>query len=273
MPNACWGQSSYSAQLKSTYQKPDFPWLIWHDTPNPHASVACGGKQTWCECIGESKPFLTSSLQETATRQVLVAGSAAVYHQIALGEPHPAVLLFTMVGKDVKFFQLTATCAPSVSPVSQNPNWRLLWSTIEDISLDITRAEDCFRIAAFSRTIQGYTGYREHFDHLWANATNQTLTKWWVESLIPNSRSFLSISTPPQTPHAHDVALTLPSLVPGPHASTPSSSSMKSSSNVPNQKRRRQSQVSVVLRSIRHKFKHVKVLFTSASKHSEDLQT
>jgi hypothetical protein len=115
-------------------------------TPSINALIILGGSPTWCECIGEVKPFSIPSLANNARRQVLIAGSASIYHQISLGEQHPAVLLFTMVGKDVEFFQLTAMSVPSHS----RPRWRLFWTKVVDYSLDYTRPEDCFTMVAFA---------------------------------------------------------------------------------------------------------------------------
>jgi hypothetical protein len=205
-------------------------------------------------------------LTENATRQVLIAGSAAVYHQIALGEQKPAVLLFTMVGKDVSFLQLTAAPTTSDHPCER---WKLSWTIIANMSLDCTRFEGCFTMAAFSHVIRtNHASYNTHFNGLWGAAANAIKTQWWVEPR-GHSRSSPSPSTSSQAPGEQGLEVT-PSSTTGHEATRESitqSNPTLSGHNVRNRKRPRH--VLLALRVIGQKLRSITVLFTSGSKRSE----
>lgn len=129
-----------------------------------------------------------------------MAAAAVLYHQIALGEPNPKVLGFSIDQAEVKFFHLIAT--PRTDSLPSDKKWSLECNYIEGCDLDGAKPLDMIKLRLFGHGVAANEEtQREWFQRLAQAVDNQEESEvvWWFSnnrSRSPNpSTTTLSLST------------------------------------------------------------------------------
>jgi hypothetical protein len=176
LPDASvYGATQLPATLHGSYQGPDYVWVTKHNEDSDHATIGhTTDSATWSECIGEGKPVNPEDfpVQDHAVRQVMMAGAAALYHQISLAKADPEILLFTINLDIVRFFVMTARW-------QDEGKWLIVCRRVEDLRLDLKELMDCIRFRCLTRALQSRNdGFRAGFMELWQRV--QRPVTWWL---------------------------------------------------------------------------------------------
>jgi hypothetical protein len=178
LPDASvYGATQLPPIFLGSYQTPDYVWATKHSKDSDHATIGHkADSATWSECIGEGKPVRAEDFpdQDHAVRQVMMAGAAALYHQISLTEARPEILLFTINFNIVRFFVMTA------SREEEERKWSIVCRMVDNLRLDLKDLMDCIRFRCLTRALRsGNEAFRARFMQLWPLAERRPET-WWV---------------------------------------------------------------------------------------------
>jgi hypothetical protein len=183
LPNSIFAQTAGVLPRKGLFQKPDFAWHIPHAYQGSAWSVS-PTEMVWCEVVGEGKPTHLPNIgaNDHSLNQVVMAASACIYYQIALGKQDPEVLAFTLNEEKVRFFWVMGQ-----EDVGENraARWTINYCHIRNQDLDLSILGDVIKIHTLTKVLRDKIQESLlELNDLWVRkmAQGSEVVQWWISN-------------------------------------------------------------------------------------------
>jgi hypothetical protein len=143
--------------------------------------VSFATESVWCDVVGEGKP--TQVPNAGANNHLLVmAASACIYCQIALGKLDPEVLAFTLNQEKVRFFWVRGW-----ADLCENGTfkWTINYCQIWEMDLDLSILGDAIKMRTLTKVLRERNPESLHeVNNLWMRkmAQGSEIVWWWISN-------------------------------------------------------------------------------------------